>query len=228
MNPRQDQYVNIHAHRLAGYEEEWVLTSVFAQDYQPEEKGTGIFSVGLHPWHLAETDVEAALQKVRLATEDPDVLAVGEAGLDRSRDIPQDYQLRVFTKQVEIAGFANLPVIIHNVRANQELIRFMKEQRPLVPMIIHGFRGGPQLAEQMLHAGFYLSFGVHFLEDKKTAEALKEIPPERLFLETDEAESDIRILYKKASVIMGLAPEHLQNMIRENVRILFRKLSPKD
>ncbi|MFZ5941428.1 MAG: TatD family hydrolase [Bacteroidota bacterium] len=221
MIPRPDQFVNLHAHRLALHEKEWVLTSVFAQDYPPENMDRGVFSTGLHPWHLGKTDQEIALHKVRLATESFNVLAVGETGLDKAISYPLDQQLKIFTRQVEIAEYADLPVIVHNVRAHQELITFMKVNRPVVPMIIHGFRGGAELAEDLLHAGFFLSFGVHFLNDAKTAEALGTAPMERLFLETDEASDDIRILYRKAAELKGISQDLLQIQVQENARLVF-------
>jgi len=220
MIPRPEQFVNMHAHRLATHEKEWVLTSVFAQDYPPEEQETGVYSTGLHPWHLDTTDVETALQKVRLATEAFNVLAVGETGLDKAIATPLIRQLEYFTRQVEIAEFADLPVIIHNVRANQELVTFMKVHRPVVPMIIHGFSGGARLAEELLNAGFWLSFGTRFLRDEKLHEALKESPAERIFLETDEGTDDIRVLYERAAEIKGISRELFRLQILENARLV--------
>lgn len=212
--------MNMHAHRLATIEKEWVLTSVFAEEYPPDDPGNGVYSVGLHPWHLGKTDHEQALKKIKLATEAYNVLAVGEAGLDKLISFPMDQQLRIFAKQVEIAEYADLPLIIHNVRASQELISFMKTQRPVVPMIIHGFRGGAQLAEDLLHAGFFLSFGTRFMNDDKLAEALKESPVEKIFLETDEDGTDIITLYDRASVLKLVSGDHLQVQIQENARVV--------
>jgi len=220
MIPGKQQFVNIHAHRYSTGEHEWVLTSVFAGDYPPSDPGEGALSVGLHPWHLATRDLEQDLNKIRLACEAFNVLAVGEAGLDKLIDFPLDKQIEVFAKQVDIAEFADLPLIIHNVKASAELIAFMKSHRPVIPMIIHGFRGSMQLADDLLNAGFFLSFGKHFLKEEKVRMALQAAPVEKIFLETDDADTDIRDLYREAAALKTLSMDFLRIQVLENTRVV--------
>ncbi|RPI46587.1 MAG: hypothetical protein EHM46_00395 [Bacteroidetes bacterium] len=213
-------FINIHGHRQANNIQEWVMRNLMAEDYPPEDIETGHYSVGLHPYSIGKVNHEDALNKVRLATENPNVFAIGEIGLDKSIDIPLDVQRKIFEVQVEIAEFAELPVILHVVRAFNELIDFMKYSKPVVPMIIHGYNSGARMAEDLLRAGFLVSFGEAISrEDSKIVEALKAVPVEKMFLETDEGELDIREIYQLTSGFKGISMDHLRLQIFQNARI---------
>ena len=128
-------------------------------------------------------------------------------------------QQRIFEKQVEIAESANMPVILHVVRSFNELVAFMKAKQPVVPMIIHGYNGGVQMAEELIRAGFMISFGQAITgEHSKIVEALQVVPVEKMFLETDEGDMDIRELYQFAAEVKGVSLDHLRMQIFENAR----------
>lgn len=154
----------------------------------------GLFSVGVHPWNAHEPIDWALLE--RLAA-DPRVFAVGECGLDKYAQAPLTLQTDVFLRQIRLARRLDKPVIVHCVRCFNELLA-LKRQFPDSPatgtskdnlgfcFIVHGFRGKPQLAEQLLKQGFYLSFG-----EKFNAESLQKTPIGRRFRETDESDMTI-------------------------------------
>lgn len=220
MYPEQGQYINIHAHRGAVSGEEWVLQNLPVRSYPPGEADPdAAWSVGLHPWDIEKAAIDQALKKVQLATENCQVLAIGEAGLDAAIETPMDLQEQVFRAQVEIAELAGLPVIIHAVKSYQELIGFAKAHQPAVPMIIHGFRGGTQLAGDLLKFGFMLSFGEPLLQSEKVAAAFREVPAGKFFFETDESDLDIARLYERAAQLRSVS---LQALRTEQHR-LFRK-----
>lgn len=113
----------------------------------------------------------------------PQVLAVGEVGLDKLADAPMDLQVEVFRRQACLAEEVGKPLVIHLVKAVDELLKVKRDLRPSNPWIIHGFRGKAALAEEYLKHGFYLSFGEKYQEA-----ALCRVPADRLFIETDESE----------------------------------------
>jgi TatD DNase family protein len=130
-------FINIHGHRQANNIQEWVMMNLMAKDYPPEDIENGYYSVGFHPYNVGKVDMEDTINKVRLSTENPNVFAIGEIGLDKSIEAPLEQQMKVFELQVEIAEYTDLPVILHVVRAFNEMVEFMKVHQPVVPMIIH-------------------------------------------------------------------------------------------
>lgn len=223
MATAQKIYINIHGHRRASSVEEWVLQNLLAKDFPPENMENGYYSVGFHPYSIGRVNEAETLKKVRLATKHPRVLAVGECGLDKAIDTNMEDQLRIFEQQVDMAEAADLPVVLHLVRAFNEMLEFMKAQRPQVPMIIHGYQGSAQMAGALVKAGFLLSFGeIIGREHSKTMEALSQVPVESLFLETDEGEQDIRELYHIAAGVKEIRVDQLREQIFENFMTHFR------
>ncbi len=154
------------------------------------------------------------------------MLAIGEIGLDKSIEAPLEDQLRIFEKQVEIAESANLPVVLHVVRAFNEMLGFMKAQQPVVPIIIHGYNGSPEMVEELVKAGFQISFGQAITrEHSKIIESLQKVPVEMMFLETDEGDMDIRELYQFAAEQKGISEDHLRVQIFENARTHLSRFS---
>ena len=212
-------FVNIHGHRKANNIQEWVLRSLMASAYPPDDIEYGHYSVGFHPYNVGKFDEQDTLNIVRLSTENPNVFAIGEIGLDKSIDVPMEVQKRIFEKQVDIAEFSDLPVILHVVRAFNEMIEFMKVHNPSVPMIIHGYNGNKEMAAELVKAGFLISFGEAIAMDKtKIIEACKEVPLDRMFLETDEGEMDIREVYFTAAELKEVSLDQLRLQIVENVK----------
>lgn len=140
-----------------------------------------LYSVGIHPWHTADATPQQWQLLEQLASR-PDVVAIGETGLDKLSSVPFATQLDAFRRHIALSERTGKPLIIHNVRANQELIALRSSLRPSRPWIIHGFRGKPQLARMFLDHGFYLSLGPTHNPD-----TLAIIPPDRLLHETDQS-----------------------------------------
>ena len=175
-------------------------------------------TVGIHPWYLTEADAEASLDSLRKSLQDDRVVALGEAGLDRLRGCPLDVQISVFRHEVALAEEYRLPMVIHCVRAFNELIRLKKELRPRQPWIIHGYRGKESGVAGLLRHGCYVSFGAKF-----QAETVRAVPLHRLFIETDEAEESIEEICRNIAKVRGVSPEELAKAINKNVREVFFK-----
>ena len=175
-------------------------------------------SVGIHPWYLDAQQAESQLATLRQSLQDDRVVALGEAGLDRLRGCPLDVQISVFRHEVALAEEYRLPMVIHCVRAFNELVRLKKELHPQQPWIIHGFRGKLSLATDCIRHGFYLSIGAYFQED-----ALKAIPTDKLFIETDESDKPIEDIYQNIAQVRGMELEELRECINKNAREVFFK-----
>ena len=226
MGTEHKRFINIHGHRQASSIEEWVMMNLMAKDFPPDDIENGYYSVGFHPYNIGRVDEDETLKKVKEAVEHPRVLAIGEIGLDKSIEPAMEDQLRIFEKQVDIAESAGLPLVLHVVRAFNEMIEFMRAHQPVVPMIIHGYNGSPQMAEALVKAGFMISFGEAITGDhSKIVEALQKVPAEMLFLETDEGDMDIREIYHFASEVKGISVDHLRVQIFENAKTQLSRLN---
>lgn len=207
-------YFDIHTHHMGG--DGFRIVNRPPDDFMPCQEQW--YSVGVHPWALQQGEVrQETWEKLREAAVHPQVLAVGEAGLDRLVQVPMKLQEAVFARQAELAGEAGKPLIVHLVRAVDELLRLKKALKPGVPWIIHGFRGKAALAEELLRHGFYLSFGEKYQEG-----ALNVVPLSHLFLETDESLASIFRLYARAAAVRQLSVEELATAVRDNVLRVFR------
>lgn len=218
---RIDQYVNIHAHRTAVSADEWVLSNIRVQDYPTGKRSNAFYSVGLHPWDVEDQDMSLPMKVIRDAVRDRQVFAIGEAGLDKRRGGTMKQQVNAFELQVEIAEIAGLPMIIHAVKCQQELVQFIKVNAPAASMVIHGFRGSRALADTYLEWGFYLSFGETLVHSDKLQQVFSSIPLDRVFLETDESLIPISTIYSAASKAMKTDSKDIREQIFRNAsRIL--------
>lgn len=142
-----------------------------------------MYSVGLHPW---QTDTpllsRQLLDRLPAWLAHPQVVAVGECGLDALRGADLKVQTEYLTEQLAWAEEYGLPVVLHVVRAFDRVLQLRKRLRPHTPWTVHGFRGKPALAQQLLRAGFDLSFGKRY-----NPEAYALTPPEHRRHETDDA-----------------------------------------
>ena len=177
----------------------------------PEDWAGDWYSYGIHPWYIEE-DTEKQLTILKDVVNHPEVVAIGEAGLDKKAAAPMETQQSVFLSQAQLAEEIGKPLIIHCVKAWQELIVCRKKIRPQMPWIIHGFRGKEKLAAQLIHAGFILSFGLRF-----HPEAAKTAWPDNLLLETDEAAVDIRLIYQQMAKTLSIPVVDLVAQITRNV-----------
>lgn len=174
------------------------------------------YSVGIHPWELTEHNAGQLLDYLKQQLRRKQLVAVGEAGLDKLAVAPIEFQLAVFKEQVKLSEKCGLPLIIHCVKAMDELLAVKKEFRPQQAWVWHGFRGKTEQAMQLLKKGFYLSFGEHYPD-----ETMQTVPDERLFLETDNSSLDIEDILCRAAKVRGVEVEALRETIRRNIQNVF-------
>lgn len=141
---------------------------------------------GLHPYHAREHSDDDLMQLGRWLEND-DCVAAGECGLDyRSNQADRQLQLKFFHAQIEMAHSIGKPVVIHSVRATEDVIGSIKNLPGLRGMI-HSFSGSHEQAMQLINMGFYISFGGAITYDnaKKLRTTVAKLPLDSLLLETD-------------------------------------------
>jgi TatD DNase family protein len=221
------RYYDIHTHQPTEYPGDIAVVSV---DVRRESVRKGIFfnrrlpddrksaddliqpsnyySIGVHPWHVDAKSMEYVYEYASL----PAIVAIGETGLDKL-SAKDEYGFRLqqelFSAHAALSEEVQKPLIIHCVKAWEELLYIRKTIQPAIPWIIHGFRGKDPLASQLINAGLYLSFGKYYHK-----EALKVAwQKERLLTETETENADIRNIYKQIANDLDISKEDLSEEI---------------
>lgn len=206
-------YYDIHTHQPPTDLSDGVVrcfNRIVGREPLPEEKGSHcLYSCGIHPWYIEAGAEAAQLEQLERMLAHPAVVFVGEAGLDKGIQAPFAVQKDLFEKQACMAERFHKPLLIHCVKAWGELLAWHRRLRPQEAWVVHGFRKGAPLAEQLLHEGFILSFGESF----QPAALQKAWEDGRLLLETDEASAPIEAIYEKAATALQVPLYRLAEQI---------------
>lgn len=220
--PQPGEYIDIHTHDAKPSEGIFSVENLMAhENLKPENISARAFTAGIHPWHLNENNREQLLDYVRNIAGNPGLIAFGEAGFDKLRGPSIEIQKSTFEEQVNIACERQKPLVIHCVRAWDELLVAHKNLKPSTPWLVHGFRGKKELALQLVKRGMYISFWFDFALRPESAGLFRFLPKERIFLETDGASVDIREIYRKVSGDLAISIDLLKERIRNNFNLLF-------
>lgn len=198
----------------------------------------GIHSLGIHPWELeASQTLDQAEEKFRHLQKrlQKNVFAVGECGLDRAREglATIEVQLKVLEWHMDWAIKTKRPLILHCVRAHSDLLMLLKKKRYDGKILLHDYAGNLIEAMKFLDYDAYFSFGSSFFrKNSKTPQVFRELPSDRIFLETDDqTELSLASLYEKASAIRKMKQDELEKLIYQNLLTFFGDLndiSPSD
>ena len=176
-----------------------------------------VVAVGIHPWHALEANLSAV--EAQIADAD----AVGEIGLDFACDVPREVQMDVFRAQLAIAERHQKAVVLHCVRAFEEVMKVLADYN-LPAVIFHGFIGSPEQAQRAVTQGYYLSFGERTFRSPKTIEAMRSTPLSSLFVETDESPTPIEEIYDKIAELRGIPTDNLTIATEENFKKLIKAI----
>ena len=175
------------------------------------------FSAGIHPKSLSD-GLEKQLIWLQEISVAENCVAIGECGLDGLIDVDEESQEKAFQAQIEIANSVKKPLIIHCVKRFSQLLKFRKMSK--VPMIVHGFNKRKTIGDDLLKNGLCLSFGKSVLYNVNLQDFVKHLPIEKLFLETDSSDFEIKELYQKVADLKKISLEDLTQKIKENLKNL--------
>jgi TatD DNase family protein len=211
-------YFNLHTHNFTHQSDVLELVNQYPQEFKAQ---IPFYSIGIHPLYIDENRLESDFQMLAEKLALPECLALGECGLDKRSETPFALQQSIFEKQLALAEKHQKPVVIHCVKAFQELIEIKKRLKIAVPMIVHGFSKKGALAKQLIDNGFYLSFGKNLLQNPELESVFKSIPNNKFFLETDTIEEGIQGVYALASKYKNLELNELQEIVNKNYTTVF-------
>ena len=213
-------FIDIHTHTTKSRDNLIQIVNLDLKSPCPEQ---GYYSYGIHPWALDKADfqIEEALSLLEARLQSPNVLALGEAGLDKFHaDFEQ--QIRLFERQIVLSENMKKPMILHDVKSHNEIVALRKKHKAKQPWIVHGFNGTAQDAAQLTQHGIFLSVGESLLHpDRKIYKSLKFIDLYYLFIETDMAEIGIETIYEAAANLLEMDIVSLQKQIFANFARLF-------
>lgn len=210
------RYINIHSHSPTTDQE--VLTLLNRYEHFEQPLAGPYCSLGLHPWYLS--DLASQMTSLKQYSRKPEVLAIGECGLDALCTTPAALQEEAFRQQISWANELGKPLIIHCVRAYSKTLDLLK--KAIVPVIFHGFNKKLSLATAILEQGYYLSFGKALLSDQPSLQAtFAAVPDGRFFLETDSAPVSITEVYEAAGRIRKTGEDILILQLQNNFKTVF-------
>ena len=213
-------FIDIHTHTTKSRDNLIQIVNLDLKSPCPEQ---GYYSYGIHPWALDKADfqIEEALSLLEARLQSPNVLALGEAGLDKFHaDFEQ--QIRLFERQIVLSENMKKPMILHDVKSHNEIVTLRKKHRAKQPWIVHGFNGTEQDLKQLIEQGIYLSVGESLLHpERKIYKSFKFIDLDYLLFETDMAEIEIESIYEAAAKRLGMDISGLKTIIFSNFARLF-------
>ncbi len=197
-------------------------------------------AIGIHPHDTKNINgFDDILKLMKLAKDNKKVVAIGEIGLDFFKNYsPQDVQERYFRMQINAARELNLPIIIHDRDAHDEVYKILKEEKAYeVGGVFHCYSGDYDFAKKIFDLNFLVSFPgtITFKKNKEKAESLiKKIPLDKILTETDapfltpepfrgkqNEPMYVKYVAKKIAEIKKLDEIEVCKKIIENVKSLF-------
>lgn len=201
-------------------------------------------AVGIHPndTHLAEA---GDWEKITQLAQAPEVVAIGETGLDRYwKDAPFEVQTDFFTRHLDLADALGLPVVIHCRDAMTEIIEFLKMRGRPVRGTLHCFIGNIHEAKQLMEFGLHLGIGgISTFANKEhdiLRETIRQIPPDRLLVETDapflsphpfrgktNEPARVAVVGEALAKLLGISAEECREITTRNALELFQRRPPR-
>lgn len=199
--------LDFHTHRL---DAEGALISVDPRQFDPLPGR--YYSVGFHPWHDVDRLTAGDWALLERCAQHPQVLAIGETGMDTLRGCDLDIQADAFLRHLQLAHALGKPVIAHCVRTAQRLLDVRRHAGLTdVTLAIHGMRANERVARFLLDGGCYLSFGARF-----NPAALAITPPDRLLIETDDSPTLIGDVAAAVAQALQMPTQQLQDLVTAN------------
>lgn len=211
------------------------IETTLANKKLAEEYAFMYFASGFHPECLEGFDI-SALEKIEEFAKHEKCVAIGEIGLDYHwMTSTKETQKEFFIKQIELSKKLDMPVIVHDREAHGDTLEILKETKP--KGVLHCFSGSKEMAKEIIKLGMYIGLNgvVTFKNARKSLEVVKEIPLERLVLETDcpylcpvpfrgkrNDSSFIPYIAERISEILNIPPQEILNITYENAKELYR------
>lgn len=213
--------INIHTHHLSNPTKN--ILEIYNQYPWDFIDNKALYSIGIHPIFIYQSNIPEDLLTIKNHLLKENCVAIGEIGLDKITPINFNLQIEVFKSQLQIAEENQIPVIIHCVRAYQEVLQIRKQMQLTIPFIFHGFNKNQQLAQQIISNNCILSFGKNLINNPNLQTIFANLSAENFFLENDDSQIPIEEIYAKAAEIRNTCIENIEMIILDNFNRIFNK-----
>lgn len=204
-------FINIHSH----FSDIQNLTVLQAERQEINQW----CSIGIHPWNAR---LDFAVNNNFDLLRNHNCLAIGEIGLDKLKGPDLETQTHVFEQQIALSESLELPVIIHCVKAWNEIKNLKRKLNPSQPWVFHGF-SKLNILDDVLSEGLYVSFGEAIIRNKILLDAACKIPHEKVFLETDDSNISIETIYGEFAKAKQITLQELKEIQFNNFKRVFKK-----
>ncbi|MBT4790881.1 MAG: hypothetical protein HON90_04870 [Halobacteriovoraceae bacterium] len=212
-----NKFLNLHTHHLTNCPHTHEVYQLSLTE--KIEPLPSYFSYGIHPWEVGNHNFNKFSTQLKKYSPNPGFVGLGEIGLDKTCDKDFNLQRDVFKKQISLAIELDISVIIlHCVRSYQECIQDLKKLNYTGNIVIHGYRSNAKVYQQFCrHFSTYISLSADALNTTKMLTLIKEVPLNKIFLETDNSiETDIEENYKALSKILNLDLQTIKKTLETN------------
>lgn len=206
-------FINIHTHTLRKYSEVISIYNLKLEESIPDS----IFSCGIHPWHINPLNYYSQVKQMEEIFSKQNAIFIGECGLDKLKCSDFKLQQTVFQLQINLAIKLRKPMILHCVKAFDEILAMLKNKVSPNKIIFHGFHKSPEMAFDLTSKGYSISLGKSlFLQPDRMKTVFEKINHDKIFFETDDSDYLIEDIYQKASEISGRSIEYWKQQVFEN------------
>jgi TatD DNase family protein len=217
----KNPFIDIHTHKRVKSEDEIALFNFDLKEVKKPLKMD--FSAGIHPWSIDKGNLYTKKVFLERYAKNKKTSALGECGLDKLIETPLLEQLEVFGWHIKLSEKYQKPLIIHCVRAFNELFETRKAYKATLSWVLHGFNKNENILKDVLKRGLYVSFGEALFDEKSNANHyFKTVPNNQFFLETDISEHSIQKIYEKAAFLKQISVEELKQIIYNNYQKVFK------
>lgn len=175
-----------------------------------------LVTIGIHPWSAEGICPSSIVDML----QDVEFVAIGEIGLDFSKDINRERQLECFEEQLEFAVKRDVPVVLHCVKAFEEIMQLLKKYR-VEKVVFHSFIGSVVQLNIATSHGYYISISPMTLLSSRTVKAIMQVDMDYVFMETDNSGVKIDRVYDDVAKLLNISVMQLKHTVYNNYLKLF-------
>jgi TatD DNase family protein len=248
--------IDVHCHlddpRLEGYvPEDDLIVITMGTDVKSSEKAVELADkypnvwacVGIHPENAID-ELGNVIYELKKLTKHPKVVGIGEVGLDYRQEIKpeeKEKQRELFEEMVKLSHETNLPMVVHNRNADEDIYSSLKSQvTSLKGILMHCFTRNAEFLKKMIYLGAYFSFGgmITYDNNSRMRNVACLVPDDKLLLETDAPYSvpvggkgdintpaNVKIVAKVIAELKNIPVEKLEKITDANSKRLFIKMT---